>query len=241
MPDELQPLAQNVWYFPFDRDYAKVEPHVGVITATHQTILVDAGNSPSHARRVLAALEKIHAPPVSYIIYTHHHWDHVLGASVFGVPAIGHRLCRELLLESAAKPWGPEYLKDEIRKNPRLEVSYTAILNAIEDWSEFLIVPPSITFSHEMDLYLEGLTISLQHVQGEHAPDSIVVLVRERGVIFLGDCYYVPPLYLRTPQSKGSAEILKAFLDESINFYVDAHNPPKTRAQVLSLLAGIPS
>ncbi len=239
MPDELKQLAESVYYFPFNPDYTKVEPNVGVIITRHQTILVDAGNGPRHARRILSALKEMHAPPISHIVYTHHHWDHVFGACVFKAPAIGHILCRELLLESAARPWGSEYLKDEIRKNPGLEASYTAIGNAIEDWSEFLVVPPSITFSDKMDLYLDSLSISMERVQGEHAPDSIVVLVRERGVIFLGDCYYVPPLHLRTSQSKGSAEILKSFVDQPISLYVDAHNPPKSKNQVMDLLTSI--
>ncbi len=242
MPDELLRLTDNVWYFPLNPVREQVEPSVGVITMSNQTVLIDAGNSPGHARRILAALEKIHAPPISHIIYTHHHWDHVFGASVFGVPAIGHTLCRESLLEGATKPWGAEYLKDEIRKNPRLNVSYTAIGNAIEDWSEFRIVPPVITFSNKMELHLDGLTLSMEHVEGEHSPDSIVVFVRGRGVIFLGDCYYVPPLHLRTPQSRGSPEIIKSLVtDESIKVYVDGHNLPLTREQVLNIIGSAPS
>ena len=83
MPDTLIQVAQNVWIFPRDEDPNRFQPNVGVIVGGGQTILVDGGNSPRHARRVLLALHDVNAPPVSYVIYTHSHWDHVFGTMVF--------------------------------------------------------------------------------------------------------------------------------------------------------------
>jgi glyoxylase-like metal-dependent hydrolase (beta-lactamase superfamily II) len=95
MPDTLMQVAPHVWIFPHDEDPNRYQPNVGIIVAGEHTILIDAGNSPRHARRILLSLDDIQAPAVSSIIYTHSHWDHVFGAMVFGAPAIAHELCRK--------------------------------------------------------------------------------------------------------------------------------------------------
>src|SRR5215813_14470810 len=115
--DTLRQVAENVWIFPRDEDTNRVQPNVGIIVAGKHTILVDGGNSPRHARRIMIALDDIQAPAVSYVIYTHSHWDHVFGAMVFGAPAIGHELCRKHLAEQASKPWSHSYLQEEIMRS----------------------------------------------------------------------------------------------------------------------------
>ena len=116
MTDEFQQIAERVWIFPRDPDNNKIQPNVGMICTPTQTILVDGGNSPRHARRIQTALAQLSAPPISYVIYTHHHWDHVFGASVFGAPAIAHDLCRKLLIEAAAKPFPREETTPPVMK-----------------------------------------------------------------------------------------------------------------------------
>jgi glyoxylase-like metal-dependent hydrolase (beta-lactamase superfamily II) len=230
MADELRKLAPNVWIFPHDKDTKKIQPAVGVICTATQTVLVDGGNSPAHARRIQAALRTIDAPPVGHVIYTHHHWDHVFGACALEAPTIGHVLCRERLLQYAAQPWSRAYLHEAIRANPLLKVSYAALDRAIDDWSQFRVVAPDTTFSQHMRLDLDGLTIELDHIGGWHAADSIVVRVPQRRVIFLGDCFY-PAL----PQDGAGRQgtnwaMLASLFDRSVDVYVHGHAFPLRRS-----------
>ena len=63
MAEALLHIAENVWSFPTNPDSEKVEPTVGVIVTGTGTVLVDAGNSPAHARRVRDAIAALGAPP----------------------------------------------------------------------------------------------------------------------------------------------------------------------------------
>lgn len=237
MPGEVMQIADHVWLFPTDPDPQKTQPSVGIITTPKQTILIDGGNSPRHARKVRYALSEIGAPPVRFVIYTHHHWDHVFGTAVFECPVIAHDLCRDLLLERAAKTWSRAYIDEEIRKNPMAESSYAAIDRAVEDWYGFKIVVPRITFSRMMALYLDGVTLDLDYVGGHHAADSIIVHVRESGVLFAGDCYYPPPMNQRGASSTLDAAMIGQLLDQSADLYVDAHGTaPRTHDQFAALL-----
>ena len=240
MADTLVPLAPGVWLVPLDPEFATVKPVVGVITAASGTILVDAGNSPGHAREIMGALGAIGAPPLRAVIYTHHHWDHTFGAAALGVPAIGHERCREAMLQMATAPWGPAYLREEVDRNPLLATSYGAIEHALGgDWGNFRILPPAVTFPDRLRLHLDDLTVELEHVGGEHAGDSIVVRVHEAGVIFLGDCFYPPPLHRRAPGATSDWAMLEGLMDDRFDLYVQGHGPPARRSALRAVLANV--
>ncbi len=225
----LRRLADGVWLFPHDPESLKVQPSVGVICDQRQTILVDGGNGSGHAQRVQAALKEINAPPVRHIIYTHHHWDHVFGAQVFGASAVGHALCQELLSEQASRPWGPDYLKAEIKRDPRRAISYHALQRANCDWQTFQIVVPELTFADHLTIPLDGETLELEHVGGPHAPDSIVVRVKKARVMFVGDCFY-PGRDNRRVNWKMLSRLLS---DTTIDSFVSSHMRPVSRQERL--------
>jgi glyoxylase-like metal-dependent hydrolase (beta-lactamase superfamily II) len=231
----LLQLADNVWVFP--PDSALTQPSIGIIVTPRQTILVDAGNSPSHAERIVAALKGIQAPPVRYIIYTHHHWDHVLGAQIFNVPVIAHVSCYELLCSLAAMPWNAAFVEAELRKNPLLHARYDGMQRALADWSEVRYVLPTMTFSQQMTLHMDGVTLLLEHVGGQHAEDSIIVRVPEAHVTFLGDCWYSPPYHLRTPESTPDWSMLARLVDASTEMYIVGHDLPASKTEIQALLA----
>lgn len=225
--NSLRRVTGHVWIFP---PYGP-QPLVGVIATETQTVLIDSGQSQAHARRVQAALGKINAPPVKYIILTHHHWDHVLGASVFGALPIAHEAGREILVEFAARPWSYRYIDQEVQKDPSLELAYRGIRRALDEDGEARIVVPVVTFSHRMCLHLEDLVVEIEHVGGVHAPDSSVVRVKDDGVLFMGDCFHK----LDSPSSWSMLEALVN--DSSVEIGIQSHDRPKSRAEWLEMLA----
>jgi glyoxylase-like metal-dependent hydrolase (beta-lactamase superfamily II) len=228
----LLSLADGVWLLPHDPDPKKVQPSVGIICDSNQTVLIDAGNGSLHAQRIQAALKEIDAPPIRHIIYTHHHWDHVFGASYFDAPVIGHRLCQMLLSEQAAMPWGPDYLDAEIKQHPERAASYHAMQQANPDWQAFRIVVPKTTFTDRLTLPLDGLALELEHVGGTHTPDSIVVRAKEARILFVGDGFY-PGWEVRRINWK----MLAAFLaDPTIDIFVSSHMHPLMRRELLKFM-----
>ena len=232
----LKPLTEHVWLLPHDPDETAVQSCVGVIATRNESVLVDAGNSPRLARKIKTELVRNHLPPVSRIIYTHHHWDHIYGACEFDVPVTAHAICQAILMEESRKPWGIEYLREEIKREPKLTASYDARARSIEDWGAFRIVVPEKVFEAETVIHLDPLTIALEHVGGEHAEDSIVVKVPQDGVMFIGDCYYPPPLHLRNPDSAPSLDMLRRLQNNAYNLYVEGHAKPFTRTELLKFL-----
>ncbi len=59
------------------------EGNVVVIEQSRGLVVVDAGGSPASGRAVVAEIRKISPKPVRFLIYTHYHGDHNLGAGAF--------------------------------------------------------------------------------------------------------------------------------------------------------------
>jgi len=240
MTQKLTQLTAHTWLYPHHPDPNKVQPAAGIITAGNETILVDPGNGPPMAQQIRDELQKAGLPPVSRIIYTHHHWDHIFGACAFQVPIVAHTLCSDILKEEAKKPWGVPYLRREIARTPKRETSFKAIEKAVPDWDSFHIVVPDQIFDTTMTLQLGTLTVELEHIGGLHAEDSILVKIPQERVIFIGDCYYPPPLHLRAPDSTHDTSMLSRLASQPYDLYVEGHDDPFNRIELLEFLASPP-
>jgi glyoxylase-like metal-dependent hydrolase (beta-lactamase superfamily II) len=88
---KLQRVAGRVWVYPHDPDPDAIGAAVGVVADERGSVLIDAGNSPAHARKVRRAIEEAGRPAPRWLVYTHHHWDHTWGASAWdGVEVVAH-------------------------------------------------------------------------------------------------------------------------------------------------------
>jgi glyoxylase-like metal-dependent hydrolase (beta-lactamase superfamily II) len=196
-----------------------------VIADDRGSVLVDAGNSPAHATEVQQAIAAAGLPAPTTLVDTHHHWDHTWGASAWeNVEVIAHSAAVDLLEAEAKRPWSHQYLRDQVADNPRLGPSFRARALAVPSWDGFEVVVPDRTFEDTLTL---PTGVQLRHVGGNHAPDSLVVLDPESGVMLLGDCFYPPPFHLRTESDGMDFGMVKRLLAERHAWYVDAHSPPR--------------
>ena len=209
---------------------------MAVIADDAGSVLVDAGQSPFHARDVQAAIESAGLPAPCKIVYTHHHWDHVWGACALpDVQIVGHRAGARILEVEARRPWSTQYLRDEVAANPRLGPSFRARERAMPSWDGFMIVPPHVEFDDEITLPSE---VKVRHVGGRHAEDSTIVAVPDSGVVLLGDAYYPPPYHLRQADDGYDFEVINSVLEmyPDADWYVDSHGDPQPQSAVLTLL-----
>ncbi|MFF3468579.1 MBL fold metallo-hydrolase [Streptomyces sp. NPDC002619] len=236
-PSALVRVTERVWLWPHHPDPDRVQASVGVIAGDDGCLVVDAGQSPAHARRVRESLVRQGFPPPQLLVYTHHHWDHVWGAQEWGVPVVAHEQCRQALLAEADKPWSEPYLRAEMAREPLLRPSFSARVRAMEGcWESFRIVLPDQTFRTRHVIELAGAAAELEHVGGRHTPDSIVVKVPSEGVIFLGDCYYPPPYHLRQPGDEPDLAMVRGLVNSGYAVYVESHDVPRSRQEAEAAL-----
>jgi len=140
---QLTPVTQDLYRF-------KYHIHNGPVLVTPEGILIADPPSAAAARWLKDELKRRFDKPVRYMIYSHHHSDHIGGARVFAdgsITVIAHELTKKHLAESPEKT--------------RLPL-------------------PDITFRDEYTLKFGGKTIRLIHLDPPtHADDLITVLFEE--------------------------------------------------------------
>lgn len=236
MPTGLTRVTDSVWLWPAHPDPDRVQACVGVVAGPTGCVVVDAGQSPAMARQVRAAIDAEGLPPPRSLVLTHHHWDHTWGAATWDVPVVAHERCSEFMAADAATPWSHEYLRERMQHDPLLEPSYRARAGAVDDFTDLRIVAPDQTFTDRLTVTAGGARVELEHVGGQHTPDSTVVRVPDAGVLFLGDCYYPPPYHLRSPDDAADLAMLAALFSDDIDWYIESHDEPHPRSALIHAL-----
>jgi glyoxylase-like metal-dependent hydrolase (beta-lactamase superfamily II) len=189
MPDsEFRTLSAHVDMFtPDDRTD---RPALGAVHGERGTLLVEGGASTAHLGAFVTQLERRGRPPVEAIVLTHWHWDHSFGSAAVDVPVIAHRLSTEALARQARFDWSDEALDQRVAAGTELAFCRDMMKLEIPDRSGLRIVVPSVVVDERHVVELGGVTAVIEHVGGDHAPDSLAVYIPEDRVIFLGDCLY---------------------------------------------------
>lgn len=232
MNGALEQIGKRIWHLPPHPDPEQVQPRVDVVIGNKETVLIDAGNTPRIAKTVSSELERIGAPPVGKVIYTHHHWDHVFGCCVYGAEAIAHTLCQTQLETEVLKPWSEAFMIEEVSRDPTLRGMADLLRQGVESWADFRIVVPDVTFEAGYEVQGDGYRLELRYIGGKHARDSVVIAVPDEKIMFLGDSFYPPPLHLGLADRSPDMEMLKSFLSEGCELYLDGHGAPFTKTEL---------
>jgi glyoxylase-like metal-dependent hydrolase (beta-lactamase superfamily II) len=74
---EVEELAPNVYLFTYNT-------HRSLFVTTDEGVLATDPQSTEAATRFLEEIKKVSEAPIRYLVYSHHHDDHVSGGAVFG-------------------------------------------------------------------------------------------------------------------------------------------------------------
>lgn len=155
--------------------------------------------------------------PVRYVVYSHHHWDHASGGSIFSDTAefVGHaNMLDHLALPPASTSLkdvvgqyapvaaldldGNEIVdRDEARAGDVDSVLFTAFDadgDGLLEGAEIMrgpvshVVPPEITFTDQHEITLGGKRVQIRWVgEMNHSLDSSMVLFPDDDVMFIVD------------------------------------------------------
>jgi glyoxylase-like metal-dependent hydrolase (beta-lactamase superfamily II) len=173
-----------------------------------QLIGIDAGTRPDSAKAAFEAL-RAHAPnlpPLTTVLVTHSHWDHVGGHSYF-------RTVNPNVRFYASSRYQDE-LALELRAPGNLARHFFGGRFSMDDIRSF---KPDVLVDHATELKIGGTRIALTPIHGGETPDGMFIELPDEGVMFVGD--FIMP-YLGAPfVEEGN---LQGLLD-SIDLVVEKH------------------
>lgn len=147
---------------------------IGLVYGETGTLLIDTGTTLTEANAIKADAAEIVGRPVSHILLTHNHFDHLLGASAFSGAAV---YCAPEVAETISNH--TEHLRvDAVRygADPDLVAAAVAALRQ-----------PEHTVRRAV-LDLGGKTVAISHPGPGHTDhDLIAVVAGEPTVVFCGD------------------------------------------------------
>lgn len=150
---------------------------VGLVQGRTGAMLIDTGTTLTEAQAIDADVREIAGRPVTHLVLTHQHFDHVLGCSVFADA------------ETYCAPDVVEYLSsrtDQLRDDA---LRYGADVEEIDRAIAALRAPQNGTDKAVVDL--GNRTVTIVHLGGGHTTSDLVVVVPGddggRVVIFTGD------------------------------------------------------
>jgi cyclase len=149
--------------------------NVGLIVTPEGAVLVDTPMMPWEARQWAATVKRTTKQPIRFVINTDHHTEHILGNQFFAAPVVGHELAwKEITGYSEAYR---QRLIDSLQVgDPQRDA----------ELKELVLVPPKVTVTARLTLFLGDRCIYIIHVGG-HCPSSLLVYAQREGVLFAGD------------------------------------------------------
>ena len=169
--------------------------NVGFVVGSERVAVIDSGGCLLWGKRLREAVRRVTPLPISHLVQTHMHPDHVFGAAAFlaDKPAIlGHRRLPAAL---AAR-----------------QVYYTRRLNEIlgDLASGSVIVPPTDLVDRETEIDLGGRVLRITAHPTAHTDNDLSLRDRATGTLWAGDLLFME----RIPVVDGSLIGWLAVLDE---------------------------
>ena len=185
-------IGQGLYAFTAEGD-----PNSGVIIGDESCMVIDAQATPAMAGLVIERVRQVTDKPIHYVVLTHYHAVRVLGASAYGAHTIlASDFTRDLIVERGQQDWDSEF-----GRFPRLFRGADTIPGLT--W-------PTITFAHNMTIWLGKREVRLMHIGRGHTAGDIIVSVPDANVIFSGDlveyhsaCYCGDAYFVNWPMTLG--------------------------------------
>lgn len=194
-----------------------------LISDGDEVIAVDPGYFP----RELADLARLAATRgrVTRVVFTHGHWDHVLGWRTFPEAEVA----AGALLAAAVRDGAP-LARDNLARGGELDSQWYVERGAPLAW------PPAIRPLAEGDtLAVGGARIDVLHIPG-HSPDAVALVTGEPRVLLPGD-YLSPceiPFVDRLDDYRATLLRLLALLP-GVESVIPGHGPRLTRGEAIAI------
>jgi cyclase len=142
-----------------------------IILTSEGVVLIDSGHRPPDSVALAAALKKLNAQPVRYLINTEPHTDHTTGHWLFSPPAmiVAHAGATESMKEGL----NPERVRKIIAEYPDLK-----------EMKNFRPITPHIEFRDKMTLHVGDRTFELSFLKSVHSEADTAIWMPKERIVF---------------------------------------------------------
>lgn len=189
-----------------------------VVTPTG-VVVIDALGSPELARRLVAQIAQITPKPITHVIVTHYHADHIYGLQTFkalGARVIAHRAALAYLNSDTARL--------------RLAASRQELAPWVDENTQLLQADEWL--DQAQVLTVGGVNFEINPVGPAHTPEDLVVYLPSEKVLFAGDLVFRSRIpYVGQADSRHWITALDSLLKFDTQVIVPGHGPLSSEAR----------
>ncbi len=193
--------------------------NAGFVVTPAGVVVIDALGSPALATRLVAQIRKLTPQPITHVIVTHYHADHIYGLQTF--KALGARIL--------AHPAAKDYLNSDTARR-RLENSRKDMAPWVN--ADTHLVEADEWLDVEKDLTVGGVVFKIKPIGPAHTPEDLLVYVPQEKVLFAGDLVFrnrIP--YVGQADSRHWIAALDQLLTLDAQIIVPGHGPYSREAR----------
>lgn len=250
---QTQYKGQEIGKLTGDVYYARMDDYVSVFMVTPDGIVLVEPIGTEMATWLKGELAKRFGVPVRYVIYSHSHWDHASGGSIYADTArfVGHeQLIKNLLMPPASTPLPANVRMQDANGNGTIEAAeaqgnlkaqfalYDVDDNGVLTGAEIVhgpvknVRPPDLTYSDRLTLHVGGKQVEVISRPTIHAADNTIVrFVDGSNVLFASDWITVHRLPFG-PITDAETASVKAVEAMDFDYFVCSHGAIGRKADV---------
>ncbi|MGE5702897.1 MAG: MBL fold metallo-hydrolase [Clostridia bacterium] len=221
----FEKISEHIWIM--HAEHGTDRPILAAIAGEKRTLLMDAGNSPAHAKLFHEELIRQGVRLPDLLVLTHWHWDHSFGLPTWNVPVVAHAKTALALAKLSEESWSRETLDRLAREQVINEHTVAHITEEYGEQLDITIIRPDVVFEDRLQFDLGGVTCEIRHVGGDHTEDSCILYVNEDRVLFVGDSLG-PSVYggPRTYTVESFLGLLETTFSYDTGLIVESHGAP---------------
>ena len=250
----IEPLAPGVWAVINNDAYGHAICNAGIIDLGDKTIVFDPLMNIDAANDLKTVAMQLTKKPVSFVINSHYHNDHIRGNQVFapGSTIISTTWTRyEMnISEPEERAWEKQNAAKRLADTKqKLKTANGMAKEELPMWAGYyegmvLSGPllkttlPDLTFNDSLWIHGSKRSIKLVECKNGHTESDAIMLLPNDGIIFMGDLFFVK----RHPYlGDGSAISLQQHLekwaaDPNYSHYVPGHGPVGGKKEMIALI-----
>ena len=243
----LEPVADGVW--AVRRAYAG--SNAAVIVGSEGLVVIDSHVTPAAAADTLAAIREISDAPIRFVVDTHWHTDHSVGAAAYreaypDLEVIAHHSVREDL-----PAFGPEQMKVSVTYLEKaLDSAEERLAGELDPWDEpwsagsreslehfvaaqreeldslasLAFTLPTLTLQRRLVIHRDEGPVELLFLGRGHTRGDIVAFLPQQKVLIAGDLVTTPQLYVGSHSRPAEwVEVLRAIAELDFDRTIPGH------------------
>ena len=219
---ELTKVGEHSWYVKGNAgiatDNAGFISNAGVIFTDEGVVIFDALGTPSLANKLLTLIREKTDEPISKVIVSHYHADHIYGLQVF----------KEQGAEIIAPLGVYEYIDSETSSS-RLEERRFSLDPWVND--NTVIVKPDTIIDTSQKFSLGNINFTIDVIGKAHSEGDLTLFVENDRVLYTGDIIFEGRVPLAGNNTKHWLETLQNMETKQVKALVPGHGPAAENPQ----------